>query len=370
MTPTVGFIEKAYWYIPEEQRVVFFDYDIWGIIENGFGQFMMNFLVELNEKHLKAPTIYHAVEQAGLRAANLNFLIFHGNTVHEMSMPLLLKLWPGVPAAAKVHGPSILYFGDFLKTPLQPNEKPLTARGGMFHHFGFHDGATAQLLQQLAERRSFPDFTLAYFPDNDARSHAVGPEKALETLAQTDALLGEVFAAYAGLEQMLADLCIILSGDHSQSDVVEDATESAILLDDVLATFTIAAAGAAMDAEDDLVVCPNLRAMQVYFHTPRRHHVTQVIDHLLAEARIDQVIWHGNLLGEEQPRFFIATQERGRLCFWPGNDGAQQAKDDYGCRRKSYRVKKEIICHSVTPHLLIPHPLTPLLSNVEGISLR
>ena len=214
--------------------MVYFGYDIWAILEKGIANFMQDFLIELNEKHLQGQTLFQKVEESGRTAASLNYLIFHGDSPHEINLPLLLSLLPNSSMDQKVSGPSLLYFGDLIQTPLANDKKP-SGPGGMFHRFGFADDNTADLLLDLIQKEALPDFTLAYFPENDFRSHEVGPETAVDKLEALDEQLGKIFTAFGGLERMLSEVCVVVTGDHSQSDVVADEQAAAIRLDQLLA---------------------------------------------------------------------------------------------------------------------------------------
>ncbi|MEZ4715025.1 MAG: alkaline phosphatase family protein [Caldilineaceae bacterium] len=75
----------AYWYIPDEKRAVYFGYDFWAILENGIGSFFDEFLLKLNTDHLRAKTLFQRVEEQGLSAASLNYLIYHGDHHHDLS---------------------------------------------------------------------------------------------------------------------------------------------------------------------------------------------------------------------------------------------------------------------------------------------
>ena len=76
-----------------------------------------------------------------------------------------------------------LYFGNEIQTPLA-NDKEPSGPGGMFHRFGFADDNTTDLLLDLIQEEALPDFRLAYFPENDFRSHEVGPEAAVDKRLQ------------------------------------------------------------------------------------------------------------------------------------------------------------------------------------------
>lgn len=330
-------ISGAYWYVAAEKKVVYFGYDVWAVLRQGIDTYMNDFLLRLNEEHLKADTLFETVEKAGLSAANLNYLVYRGNHQHKLEMPdplggvrdAIADFLTDGAEEAKVPGPQFLYFGDIIRTRLE-NGEVLSAPGGPFNRFGIQDETTAELLRQMIDKDMLHDFTVAYFPDNDFQSHQDGPEAAVEKLKDTDDELGRVYSHFGGLEQMLAEICVVLTGDHSQSNVVDQSRNPGIRLDELLDTFSVADAGTPMDEEDDLVICPNLRSAQIYFHTPTPNRVQRVIQRLLGDERIDQMLWTGEILAEEEPGFHIATRDRGRLHFWHGDGGPQSAHDNYG----------------------------------------
>lgn len=231
--PTQHGISGAYWYLPNAKKVVYFGYDLWAILEKGLDAFLKEFLIELNEEHLQTATLFQRVEEAGLNAACLNYIIYHGNQPHCVEMPLPLNLLPGTSVEANVGGPSLLYFGYVIQTPISTGEV-LSAPGGISNRFGFTDDTTAELLLQLIQKNALPDFTLAYFPENDMPSHEVSPAQALDHLTELDELLRQIFTEFGGISQMLAEVCVVLTGDHAQSDVVEAGEKVAIRLDQYL----------------------------------------------------------------------------------------------------------------------------------------
>ncbi|MEZ4615978.1 MAG: alkaline phosphatase family protein [Caldilineaceae bacterium] len=322
-------ISGAYWYIAEEKKVIYYGYDIWAVLEEGIGKFLKDFLVELNEKQLHAPTLFQMVENTGSATASLNYLIYHGDQTHEASLPFWLKVLSNTELPPVIHGPELLYFGDVVQTPLSSG-KTLEAPGGMFNRYGFADNTTAELLIQLIHENKLPDFTLAYFPENDFRSHEVGPEAALDKLEALDEQFGRIFAAFGGLSEMLSAVSVVLTGDHSQSDVVKETKAAGIRLDQLLSSFSIAAAGTPMANEDDLVVCPNLRTAQIYFHTPTPAYIDQVMTLLLQDERVDQVLWRTKPVDRDSAVYHVVTQDRGHVQFWAGSDGPRTAQDTFG----------------------------------------
>ncbi|HMR64679.1 MAG TPA: alkaline phosphatase family protein [Anaerolineae bacterium] len=320
-----------HWYDLERNEVVYYGDDFWVIVKQGLGQFFEDLLFKLNHVRLTAKTIFQSVEEAGLQAACLNYLMFRGNVKHQANLPLLLSLLPGVPASEELYGPSLLYFGDLVQTNLTTTGEPLETVGGMFKRYGFADENTFKLLFQLAETNSLPDLSLAYFPDNDYQSHDLGPEAALSTIEQFDQKLGDLFELCGGLERFLAEFCLIITGDHAQSMMVEDGETAGIRLDEILADFSIAPTGQPWREEHQLILCPDMRCAQIYFKDLPTREVEHLIALLAGDRRVDQLIWRAQYTGEDNRSINVATLDRGRLRFWPGSDGPQTAVDQYGC---------------------------------------
>jgi hypothetical protein len=320
----------AYWYDADTQDIAYYGDDVWVILKHGIGEFFEDFLVKLNHRRLHGLTLFERIEDASLKAACINFFIYHGRHEHEVHTPFLLGMLPGIPFTGKVSGPSILCLGDFVSTDLHNVEAPLETDGGVFKRFGFEDSCTADVLKKLSKTKKLPDFTLAYFPDNDHMSHDVGAENALEAVEKVDAYLGEFAESFGGIEKMLEEVCIILTGDHSQSDIMDDEN-AGILLDDILKEFSVAQPGAKWEGDEKIMVCPNLRVAQLYFRNSSHELIEQVMSCLLSEERIDQVLWRGSIFKSEAAGWHVATRDRGTLYFWAGDDGENTARDVYGC---------------------------------------
>jgi hypothetical protein len=317
------------WYDAERDVVAYFGADIEVILERGAGSFIEDFLVQMNNKRLQAPTLYQMVERTGEQAACLNYLFFRGDVPHTVNMPLLLQVLPSVDDSYRLYGPSILRLGDFVAPDERIAEVQLRESGPL-NKYGMKDKHTAQTLRQMVERRTLPAFTLAYFPDNDFDSHANTPAAALDTVERIDGWLGELVESYGGLEALLNEVCIVLTGDHSQTDMLPEDAAPAIDLSEVLTDFAIAEAGDTWDDDEQLLICPNMRAVCIYLRQPTAERIDRIAQALLADDRIDQVTWAAALTDPDAPGHHIVTRDRGRLQFWPGADGEQHAMDPYG----------------------------------------
>jgi len=331
--PSEHGIAGAYWYDEDRDRVAFFGDDIWPILEKGVASYMHDFQVKLNRYRLRAPTIFELLEgEPHLRDACVNFIWYRGTIHHPVNGPLLLKLMPGVELDDVMVGPHILCLGDFVSTRLSGEQEPLKARGGLSRRYGFQDETSADYLLGLAER-GLPDFTLAYFPDNDFDSHREGPQQAESTLQDVDAHLGALIEICGGLEKMLDDVAILITGDHSQSDLHE--SETSIDLAAWLKEFTLVDAGSPWQDGDDIMACPNMRAAQIYLRDHAWENRQAMIDRLLDHDGIDQVIWRnrpGDLQSGQQHRYHVATSDRGKLEFWQSGAAgdSEAAVDPYG----------------------------------------
>lgn len=326
--PLTHNILGCHWYRADEREVVYFSSEPEIILNQGIATFAEEFMLRLNHSLLGAKTLFQVVEDGGDAAASFNFLIFHGDERHKVNMPFLLKLIPNFPEPAVVYGPQILYLGDFVKdVPAEIDTDKL--HGGPLNWFGFHDNTTGDLLLQFAQNRLFPRFTLAYFPRNDSLLHAEGPEDTLEQLLMFDSVLGEMFEAFGGQGPFLQEMCVIITGDHAQSAIVEEQSDAAIDLSEILSPYQITEPGTPWGPDDELMVCPNLRAAQIYAQQWDAQMAERLMATLLEEPRIDQILTTAQLAGGSLG-YRVLTRERGELTFWAGEDGPHSARDVYG----------------------------------------
>jgi hypothetical protein len=337
-------IAGASWYDAARQEVAYYGDDFWIIAREGIRPFLEDFLIRLNGDRLKAPTMFQMIEQTGRRAACLNYLVFKGREEHDVRIPAALALIPGAPLSETVMGPSALALGDFVR-PEWRSGRTLREKGGMLHRFGMDDASTGVMLREVMERRALPDFSIAYFADNDYVSHEVGPFAALTVLDKIDAMLGEAFEAGGGLEHVLADTTIVVTSDHGHCDVLPDRARAAIHLNEDLAEFRQAQLGKPWRTRDEIMICPNMRASQIYVRTPTPETIQRIAATILANPRVDQVMWR-TALTQPGVAGFTVHSHRGRIEFasdagstpdafggewtWSGDAGALTLEQDGG----------------------------------------
>ena len=321
-------IAGASWYDEGREEVAYYGDDFWVIAREGFGQFINDFLLRLNGDRLRAPTLFEMLERAGRTCACLNYLVFKGGHPHRVRIPGLMAALPGVSLSETVEGPAILCLGDFVGTPTVHGRK-LDEKGGLLHRFGMDDASTGSLLRDLLAAGSLPDLTIAYFADNDYRSHEVGPFAALPVIARIDRMLGEALEAGGGLARVLEDTCVILTSDHGHCDILPAPERAVIRLDQLLGNFREAVLGSRWRDDDDLMICPNMRAAQIYLQRATPELVEHITRDVLSDERVDQAIWRTATTRPGADGYTVATA-RGRIEFSRREAGRDVMTDPFG----------------------------------------
>jgi hypothetical protein len=313
--PSEHGIAGASWFDSMRQEVAYYGDDFWVIAREGLRRFLEDFLVRLNGDRLKAPTMFQMIERTGRRAACLNYLVFKGDCEHDVRLPGAIAALPGAPLFETVLGPSALALGDFV-LPTWRSGRKLDKKGGVLHRFGMDDASTGVMLCEILERRALPDFTIAYFADNDYVSHEIGPVAALTVLERIDTMLADAFDAGGGIDRVLADTAVVITSDHGHCDVRRSA-DAAIHLHRHLADFRQAELGRAWREGDEIMICPNMRAAQIYVRQPAPDVIERIAATVLADARVDQVMWKTSLT-EPGAEGYTVWSSRGRLAFARG----------------------------------------------------
>jgi hypothetical protein len=323
-------IQGAYWLDEETDEVAYFGDDFWVVMEHGGETFFRDFLYHLNQDRLKADTLFQTAERAGLETCSLNYLIHRGDSPHEIDLPWLVDVVPGLPSSLEVFGPKKMLLGDFMDALPADDVQTSGVFDKLTGRFGMDDDHTGQALARMARQGTMADMTLAYFPDNDFDSHNKGPFRAGETIEGVDEHLGAFIEACGGLDAALEEFCIVVTGDHSQSDIVDNKLTAGIVLDEVLDEFEVAEYGTPLEDGDALAVCPNLRAAQIYMASHEAAFVARLEEALLADERIDQVIRRKSFEDGADEGYVVRTSERGDLHFKPGDAGPHVVRDAYG----------------------------------------
>jgi hypothetical protein len=305
-------IAGASWFDSARQEVAYYGDDFWVIAREGLRQFLEDFLLRLNGDRLKAPTMFQMIERTGRRAACLNYLVFKGDCEHDVRIPGAIAALPGAPLSESVLGPSALALGDFV-VPKWSSGRKLDKKGGLLHRFGMDDASTGVMLREIMERGALPEFTIAYFADNDYLSHRIGPFAALTVLDRIDSMLAEAFEAGGGIDRVLADTAVVITSDHGHCDILNEES-AAIHLDQHLADFRQAELGREWRDRDEIMICPNMRAAQIYIRNPTADVIERIAGLVLSDARVDQVMWRTDLTRPDAAGYTVVSR-RGRLQF-------------------------------------------------------
>ncbi len=333
--PAENGITGASWFDEATQEVAYYGDDFWVIVREGFRAFLEDFLLRLNGDRLRVPTLFERVEAAGQPAGCINYLVFRGPHAHTVKIPRLLALLPGVSLTETVCGPSVLCLGDFVATRTLRNRK-LRDKGGLLHRFGMDDASTGELLEAIAGDGpdAWPALTVAYFADNDYRSHEVGPHRALPVVERVDAALGRMFEAGGGIERVLAKTMIVVTSDHGHTELLADGDQAVIRLDQTLDEFQRAQLGGRWKLGDELLICPNMRAAEIYLRDATPVLFERVVAALARESRIDQLIWQAQNAPDDNRRYIVRSRGE-RLEFWRHQDasgGAETSVDAFGAK--------------------------------------
>jgi hypothetical protein len=147
---------------------------------------------------------------------------------------------------------------------------------------------------------------------------------------------------------------------------VVDAQQAAIQVDELLGVLRVPGPGKVWDEREELLVCPNMRALQIYFKRPEPALFELVASRLLADPRVDQVFWRAAHSDPGATGYEIRTRTRGRLHAWPVThsatppDGIGQAVDAWGCTWQwrgdlgtmDARVQNGALCYGDYPNAL------------------
>jgi hypothetical protein len=316
------------WWNPNTGEVSYYGSDMWTVFRRGAGDVVRDFLLHLNGDRLKAPTMFQLTERQHKQAACFNYIIFRGDVTHQATQPWVLRLLPSIGDGVAVHGPSWLCLGDFVST--SGRKRSFDAPGGVLHRFGLDDQATEEFLKDVTDVAALPEFTVAYFADYDFESHEKGAGEALTVLRRLDDRLHSIFEAWGGINRVLDHVAVVVTADHGHSDIGRDK-DCAIDLTELLSNHRCGDPLKGWRDEDDVLVCPNMRSAELFYRRSERDINRRLADDLLADKRIDQVIWSDHEFGSHGA-LHVVTNDRGELSARRAPDTGDALTDEYGGR--------------------------------------
>lgn len=318
--PATSGIAGACWLDRESGELAYHGDDLWAIWNHGIQEYFRAFLTKMNFERLQSSTIYDLAAEAGLSSSCFNLMWFRGPKRHKLHKPWLLDLISGGDIPSEIAGPDRLLLGDFVDDVLDSGQES-AAVAGLNECYGFRDETTAESLLAAARAGTLSDVNVAYFPTNDFRSHKVGPEKSMDVVEAVDKVLGEFVEIQGGIDRLVEEWQIVVTGDHSHSTTTE-LPERAIELDELLSEFKIAPAGQSWSDEYDLVAGPNMRTANFYCRDAEAQR-SRLVEILLSDRRVDQAIW------ESDDGWHVQTVDRGTIRFAFSDAGVE---DEFGGR--------------------------------------
>ncbi len=282
-------IPGMYWYDRLHDSPVYYG-DNLSIIQSTFDSFFENVVSHLNHRHLRneVRTVFEHLEHSGVNAASLNNMCFRGSHRHPATLPLFIRVLPGVRFTTHaVYGPPVMRWGDFARSG--NHGARVFGEDGPFRQFGISDECTMRAFFELVDTESLPEFLLLYFPDNDVYSHVHGPQASGVHLRKWDLNLGRIFDALGGRDKAIAENLFFVIADHAQTPVGFQP-RSVINLDQVLDGFSQGRLGSAWD-EEDVFACPNGRFAQIYLRKREPRLWSGVLRRLLEDDRISHVYY-------------------------------------------------------------------------------
>ena len=135
------------------------------------------------------------------------------------------------------------------------------------------------------------DFLLLSLPDNDTHSHKYGPFAQVDSIAAADRQIARMMEPAGGPDEFLEDHAVIVCSDHSQSKV-----EGGDRPLPRVRRLRRARRRSARGEDDEIAVCPNSRAAQVYVldRDKRRTLIPRIERTLLALEGVDLVMRMGD----------------------------------------------------------------------------
>lgn len=325
-------IEGACWFDPSSNDAAYFGDDLKLAMQEGLHEYLVDFADRLNFERLHTPLIFEHLFESDIESACINYMWFRGPHAHSRTTPWLLKVAAG-GLTSDVSGPKYLKLGDFVHGLPEAVGDIAGMQSGVWSHYGFHDETTAACMLAMAQSDSLPRFTLAYFPLNDDKAHEEGIEKAASVCVENfDRFLGKFVDTIGGWDALEEQFSILIVGDHGQVEWVEDGPQI-VRLDEVLSDFVMADTAAGFQDDDELLICPNMRAAAIYLKRPNVATRDRVVDELLGHDGVDQVIYEEER--DDHVRMLtVCTRDRGRFSFTRAVPGVAELKttgiDHYG----------------------------------------
>ncbi|MGI8773706.1 MAG: alkaline phosphatase family protein [Actinomycetota bacterium] len=319
-TPARHRIPGMCWYDRDAQRFVNYGQSPRVAVVEGASQIVEDALGNLNRKHLSpdVETLHESLGRLGLTTASINYMVFRGPYIHRLQPGLLERLLLRKRLPRELPGPIEHYFADVIEGPAGAClDLP---RRGLEKRLKATDGWAACVTRDLLEKE-VAHMILFYLHENDHISHRSGPSSQVDNLIEADAHIRHVLGTYGSWEETLDRVGFVLTADHAQSPI-SDQADHIIDLHDPLDGFTHVSTGRGKESfgNRDIAWAGNGRVAFIYLNEDRTEDLrTPVVDALAGHPGTDQVMW-------KEEDSYVVHSDRGRLRFRPG--GQDQVVDE------------------------------------------
>jgi predicted AlkP superfamily pyrophosphatase or phosphodiesterase len=300
------------WYHRGEARYVEYGSSFEASRVHGIVRSLGDTIYNLNMAHLtrERPTVFEALDDAGLRTACTTYLIYRGRHRHEMAQEGIYARIGRLAFRHGVWGPTELFYADLFASRKTGCRSVLGLPGQRDQH-------TACVGAHLVEN-DLCDFMLFSLPDTDTFSHKNGPYAQPVAIASADRALERLFHVAGGVDAFLDEWGVIVMSDHSQTPV-----DDSVNLADVLEGWNVARPGAAEGPGAELAVCPSQRSAMVYVLDPERR------DEIAPKVARDlQGVDGVDLVARRENGEAVVWGRHGELRFAPGGE----VEDELGGR--------------------------------------
>jgi hypothetical protein len=247
-------IPSLSWYHRGQGRFVEYGSSFSAARVEGTASTIEDVVLNLNHVHLadEPHTLFEQVQDAGLTAASINFLIWRGRTRHTMKHDYLPTAM--LAQRAKVHavyGPDHLYFGE-----LYGQKKPRIPQLGIKRP---RDWFGAQIARWLLTNTD-TSFLLLYLGQHDVASHKKGPDSTQRAIRVADRAIGRALDKLGGVDALEQGVGVVICADHGQTPVDQPAH-----LEEVFDDVDLFRGSRTHNADTcDLAISPSNRVAMIY----------------------------------------------------------------------------------------------------------
>ncbi|MGD6956520.1 alkaline phosphatase family protein [Rossellomorea aquimaris] len=197
------------WFNDKERRIITYGNGFFEILKLGVSDFARNGLYAYNNRDLSSnvKTIHEDLDNAGLKTASINALIYRGNYPHTLKVPAFISSVTNLPDEIQTKGPETLSLGLFSRENQENNH--------IVNRIGLNDSFAAEELIYLLKNNTLPSFTILYLPENDYTVHRKGPS-AIHGIEDVDKQLQNVLNSFPDWNDALANIVWVIMGDSSE----------------------------------------------------------------------------------------------------------------------------------------------------------